>query len=49
MPEIKKVNDTKLTTNILLTEILEQLKLLNATLEEVHAEVHEISNRGGSF
>ena len=37
-------------TNTLLKEIVEQLKLANTTLEEIHDEVHEISNnRGGGF
>ena len=30
----------------LLHEIVEQLKLMNNTLEEIHDEVHELTNRG---
>jgi uncharacterized protein (UPF0128 family) len=33
-------------TNILLKEVIEQLKLANSTLEEIHDELHELTNRG---
>lgn len=36
-------------TNTLLKEIVEQLKLANNTLEELHDEVHELTNRSGGF
>ena len=34
------------STNTLLKEIVEQLKLMNNTLEEIHDELHELTNRG---
>ena len=34
------------STNTLLKEIVEQLKLMNNTLEEIHDEIHELTNRG---
>lgn len=33
-------------TNTLLKELVEQLKLTNSTLEEIHDELHELTNRG---
>jgi hypothetical protein len=31
----------------LLGEVLEQLKIMNNTLEEIHDELHEFTNRSG--
>jgi hypothetical protein len=36
-------------TNSLLKEVVEQLKLANNSLEEIHDELHELTNRGGGF
>lgn len=40
------VEDTQTVKIPLLHEVVEQLKLMNSTLEEIHDELHELTNRG---
>jgi hypothetical protein len=49
MGNIHKKTEAQITQG-LLSELIEQLKLTNNLLEEIHDEVHELSNnRGGGF